>query len=332
MRWPRRAAAAVISAALVAGAGGPLRAAPPPTDEARREAKQLFEQAVKQAESGDSKAALASFRAAYAKAPAYRVLYNIAQLCSRMGDAACAVRAYREYLDEGGAAVTPARRQAVEAELRGLVRTVGTIKVQTSAVDADVTIDDVVVGKTPLPGLIPVNGGTHRVVLVAKDKTVEKGVVVVAGGSTTVVLDTPADEGGGLAGAAPHEEGRPAPVPAPEPARKPASLPPDPARDEAAAPSRATPVVPWLVTGGLAVGTVVAGILTASAYSTYKDKRGEFPITRAEIDSAQGTARDLFILTSVLGAATVISAGVAGWLTVTAGPSQVGASVSGRLP
>ncbi|HEY8075607.1 MAG TPA: hypothetical protein VIF62_15890, partial [Labilithrix sp.] len=136
--------AAVLCAVLAV----PAVAHAEPSEDARREAKELFDRGIKQAQNGDSNAALASFRAAYAKAPSFRVLYNIGQLCSRIGDAACAVRAYRDYLDEGGTQVPSSRRQQVESEMRSLARTLGTIKVETSVSDADVSVDDVSVGKT----------------------------------------------------------------------------------------------------------------------------------------------------------------------------------------
>ncbi len=306
-RGVRASCAAVLCAALAVT--GSAHAAP--SEDARREAKQLFEQAVKQAESGDSKAALVSFRAAYAKAPSFRVLYNIGQLCGRIGDAACAVRAYKQYLDEGGAQVPAARRQSVEAEVRSLSRTLGTLKVQTSVSDADVAVDDEPVGKTPLAP-VPVNGGAHRVVLTYKDKSVEKGVVVVSGGTTSVTLEPPPADDAAAVAPPPAEEAKPAPPP-------PHDEPP---------PAKSTPVVPWIVTGALAAGTAVTGVLAATSYSSFKQKRDAYPITRDDLDSAQGSARDLFILTCVFGAATLVSAGVAGWLTLSSsGSAKVGVAV-----
>ena len=75
------------------------------------------------------------------------------------------------------------------------------------------------------------------------------------------------------------------------------------------------PVVPWAVTGALAAATVVTGILASSAYGDYKDKRESYPISRDELDGAQSTARDLFVLSSVLGVGTVIAAGVSTYFT-----------------
>jgi hypothetical protein len=287
-------------------------------EDPRKEAKALFDQAVKQAENGDSKAALASFRAAYAKAPSFRVLYNIGQLCSRVGDGACAVRSYKQYLDEGGSNVPAARRQSVEAEIRSLSRTVATIRVQSGVTDAEVTIDDQVVGKTPIAAPWIVNGGSHKAVLVKDDKRIEKSVVVVAGGTVTVVLEPS------------NEEIATAPPPVAEEKKEEAAPPPKKEVDTPP-PAKGFPVVPWVVTGVLAAGTVVSGILAASAYASFKDKRSSFPVTRDDLDTAQGTARDLFLLTSVLGAATVVSLGVSGYFTLSNGKGG-GVALVGTLP
>jgi len=73
--------------------------------------------------------------------------------------------------------------------------------------------------------------------------------------------------------------------------------------------------VPWAVTGGLAVATAVTGILAAGAWGDYKDTRATYPITREELDSAHGSARDMFLVATAFGVATVVSAGVATYFT-----------------
>jgi hypothetical protein len=73
--------------------------------------------------------------------------------------------------------------------------------------------------------------------------------------------------------------------------------------------------VPWAITGGFALGTAVTGVLAAGAYSSFKDKKSEYPITRDELDSAQGSARDLFVVSAILGAGTIVSVSLAAWWT-----------------
>lgn len=311
-----RARAALVSVALmtvasIASADPPAKpAASVPGDAAKKEAQALFSQALKQAESGDQRAALTSFRAAYDKYPSFRVLYNIGQLCARLGDGACSVRAYEQYLRDGGADVPAKRRTEVEAEVTALSRTVATLTITSNVAGAEVFIDDTLVGRTPLAAPIPVNAGAHAVVLVNDGKKIERSFNAVSGDAATLDIQVPKVE------------------PVVTVVEKEA-----PERPAAPPPRRPFPVVPWAVTGGFAVATAVTGILAASAYSSFKDKRDDFPITREELDDAQGSARNLLLLTGLFGTVTVVSAGVAGYFTFLApGPAapRVGLAVSPR--
>jgi hypothetical protein len=78
---------------------------------------------------------------------------------------------------------------------------------------------------------------------------------------------------------------------------------------------RPFPIVPWAVTGGLAVGTLVTGIVAGVTYSSFTAKRESFPVTRDDLDSAQSTARTWFIVTGVVATLTVASAAVATYFT-----------------
>ncbi len=316
----RHTAILLVGSALVLL--GPASAAAAPGDDAvrRKEAQQLFEKGVKLDQSGDSKAALSSFRSAYDRYPSFRVLYNIGKLCARMGDNACAVRAYEKYLRDGGADVPAKRREGVESDVRSLARTLGSLTIRANVIGGDVTVDDEPAGRTPIAEPVTVNAGAHKVVLVVPSdkRTVEQTVKVAAGESATVQLDVPLEEG-----TAPAPVVVPVPGAVVAPPAEPKTEPPP----VAAAPGepRKVPVIPWVVTGVLAASTLVTGILASSAYGDYKDKRDAFPVTRSELDDAQGSARTLFIVTGVLGGATLVSAGVASYLTFFTGPrSRVG--------
>jgi hypothetical protein len=64
----------------------------------------------------------------------------------------------------------------------------------------------------------------------------------------------------------------------------------------------------------------VSGLFTADAWSRYREKRDSFPVSRSELDDAQGAARTFFVVTGVLGAATVVSAGLATYVTLSRDP------------
>lgn len=286
----------------------------------RADARVLFEQGVRQAEAGEGKAALASFRAAHEKSPNFRVLYNIGQLCARLGDTACAVGAYERYLRESGTEIPSARREAVEQELEALSRTLGTIRVRTSSKGAVLLVDDVTIGKTPLAKPIPVSAGAHVLRLVQGDKVVEERVKVVSGQPTTVTLEV-STSAIALPVVPPAE---------PPPAEPPATRPEPPPHVPPPAPeSRRIPILPWVATGALAAATAVTGVLAASSYASFQRTRDTYPVSADELAAAQGSARDLFLVTSGLGVATVISAGLAMYFTFSSAPSPATGAVQG---
>lgn len=292
----------VFALALLAVAA-PAAAAPGDDAAHRKEAQVLFGEGVKQAEKGDTKSALASFRAAYEKYPSFRVLYNIGQLCERMGDPACAVKSYEQYLRDGGADVPAKRRTEVDATIKKLVAQLAMVTLKVNTPGAEVSIDDVPHGRAPIAEPVPMNAGPHRITATLGDKSAKKEIVANAGEPQTVDLDLPKEEPAAVPIA-------PLPVPK-DPPQKDVTRHDSPQRE----PSK-FPVVPWAITGGLALVTIVTGVVTASSYATYQDKKDEFPVTRSDLDDAQGSARTMFIVTSIFGAATVVSAGIATYLTL----------------
>lgn len=344
----RRLTALVVISSLAA-MSTPAFAAGDEPDERRMQAQVLYDQGLK-LEGSDPKAALVALRSSYEIQANFRVLYNIGKVCLKLGDKECAARSFEQYLKDGGAEIPAKRRKEVDGELKSLVaRSTTTLTIKSSISGAFVKVDGSVVGRTPLPQPVPVSAGNHKVVLVADGNVVEKSVHVSAGSSETVELEPK------------KEEPAPPPVvaPAPPPSEtKPAlaspaeaePAPPKPAADTPAPAPRAeakggVPVLPWIVAGTFAAATGVSAYLTASASSDYEALAGRYPVTREELDSAHGKGRDLLLVTSVLGAVTVVSAGVAGYFTffrrgpatpqdktvgVAVGPS--GISISGRLP
>jgi hypothetical protein len=59
----------------------------------------------------------------------------------------------------------------------------------------------------------------------------------------------------------------------------------------------------------------VTGILAANAFTAFKEKKGTFPVSRPTLDLAQSAARNLFLVTALLGVATAATASLAGYLT-----------------
>jgi tetratricopeptide (TPR) repeat protein len=125
---------------------------------ARTDAEARFAAGVALYKQGDHAAALAEFRAAYAARPSYRVLYNIAQLEAKTGDAASALSTYRRYLLEGGAEIDARRRIEVAREIERLESAVGSDTPVAMQAPAPATTPST---PAPPPGLAPASVPEH---------------------------------------------------------------------------------------------------------------------------------------------------------------------------
>ena len=204
----RRLTALLVFSSLVAMSTA-ASAAGDESDERRMQAQTLYDQGVK-LEGSDPKAALVALRSSYEIHANFRVLYNIARVCQKLGDKECASRSFEQYLKDGGTEIPAKRRKEVEHELKSISsRNATTLTIKTSISGAFVKIDGSVVGRTPLPQPVPVSAGNHKVVLVADGNVIEKSVHVAANTAETVELEAKKEE--------PAPPPPPAPAPAPAP-------------------------------------------------------------------------------------------------------------------
>ena len=121
MKATRAALSVILSVAAAAPSFANAAPRSPAAEAAARtDAEARFAAGVALYKQGDHAAALAEFRAAYAARPSYRVLYNIAQLEAKTGDAASALATYRRYVLEGGAEIDVRRRIEVAHEIQRL--------------------------------------------------------------------------------------------------------------------------------------------------------------------------------------------------------------------
>ena len=158
-----------------------------PDERAKAEASAHFRRGVELFQEEAFRAALVEFERAYALAPDYRVHYNIGQTKLRLQDYLGVVQSYEKYLSSGGAAIPAERRVQVEEALIALRDRVGRIGIRCNRSGADVIVDDISVGKTPLAVTVPVNVGRHRVLVRSSDGANESKVVDVAGGDVEEV-------------------------------------------------------------------------------------------------------------------------------------------------
>lgn len=283
---------AVLAAAPVASADGPK-----PQEMA--EARTRYKKGLELYQEGAFDAALIELQRAYDLAPSYKILYNIALVDLQLNDYAGALRAYRRYLDEGAKKLDAKRRAEVDKEIEKLVDRVANVTVKANVEGAEVLVDDLKVGETPLSQPLVVNAGKRKLTLNKQGYASVSRVVVVAGGDEKTLeleLRTPAQERARL-----DEKRRT------DPKQKPAEK----KADEGGHP---VPWLAWGVTGVLAAGTAVAGVVTLGAQSDLDDKK-KHPATKQQLDDAAGKTRTLAIVTDVLLVGTVAMGGYAAYLT-----------------
>jgi hypothetical protein len=171
----KRVALALVALLVLAA---PARAADPTVEEARIR----FQRGVQLFHEGSFEAALAEFRKAYQVAPSYRLLYNIGQVHYELHDYVGALKSFRQYLGDGSAEVPPDRRVQVQAEIKKLQGLCAYLDVTAQPEGADILVDDVPVGITPLGGPVLVNAGLRRITATKEGRTAPVRSITVAGG------------------------------------------------------------------------------------------------------------------------------------------------------
>jgi hypothetical protein len=254
------------------------------------EARARYERAVQLYNDGDAEGALVEFERAYKLAPTYRLLYNIGSIRMQFNDYAEALKAFEGYLAGGGNEIPFNRRTEVEKHIFALKSKVGTLLVVSNANGAEVSVDDVAVGTIPLGEGLVLNPGQRRITI-TRGSVTRSRVVSIAGQDTVSVelnLETPR---------APLAAAAPPPMPAASHNRTPA-------------------YVLWGVTGALAVGATVVGILALDAMQDLDNKRNASPATRRELDDAASKMKTLSLTADILAGAALVAGGTALYFTL----------------
>jgi tetratricopeptide (TPR) repeat protein len=131
----------------------------------KEEASQRFLRGVELYDSGDLRAALIEFGRAYELLPTYQVLYNMGQTAAELKDYAVAYDHYRSYLRKGRGKIDDERRKEVGAQIQMLEGYLASVKIRVSEEDAEVSIDGVVIGVSPLFQAIRVSAGRRKIVV-----------------------------------------------------------------------------------------------------------------------------------------------------------------------
>ncbi|PKN31962.1 MAG: hypothetical protein CVU63_21225, partial [Deltaproteobacteria bacterium HGW-Deltaproteobacteria-20] len=128
-----------------------------------KEARVRYDRAIQLYRQRAYESALVEFQKAYELAPSYRIDYNIAQVYQELGDPAGAMRSLHRHLQDGGDQLTGTKRKRAEQELAGLRTKVAELVIRTNLEGAEVTVNEVVLGTTPLSDQVWVNPGRQRV-------------------------------------------------------------------------------------------------------------------------------------------------------------------------
>lgn len=268
------AAACVLAMAIAA----PALADKSPSEKDKATASARFKKAVELYKAGDVRAALIEFRRAYKLAPTYHLLFNIGQASAELRDYVDAYNSFTQYLDDGGDKISDKRRAMVERELERLKGYLARLQVSVSVEGAEITIDGVDSGVSPLAEPLLVSAGRRKVAVSREgyarwersidlagedERTIEVNLLSLAGGGTDRGIRSYGTEFWVSAG----------------------------------------------VTAALGIGTGVAGALTLSAKGDQDEVLGTVPITQEAIDQATGKTRRLALITDI-GLGLTVAAGI----------------------
>jgi len=297
-------AIATLGLAFFFGPQVVLAQAQAPDERGAAEAAARFQRAVELYREGGYEGALAEFRKAYQISPSYRVLYNIAQAQYALHDFVSAYQSLVQYMSEGGGEIAADRRAQVDEMMARLRERIAHLQISTNLAGAEIRVDGVSVGTSPLAGAITVNVGTRRV-SAFKEGSPEAVRVVTVAGKENLKIDLRMDEPEarsalGVAGSGSKS--------APAMVRT---------QGRAEPPSRAPLIVSLSATATLAVATGVLGYLALDAQRNLNNQVNTYPSSRDQIESARSKSKNYAYATDAFGAATLVSGGIALYLALT---------------
>jgi len=273
-----------------------------------KEANARFERGLSLFDDGDYDAALVEFNRAYTLAPTYKILYNIAKIERARNDYSAALTHFQRYLTEGGAEVPDERRAEVEREIGVLKERVAQVSITANVPGAAVYIDDIpvcgarmvdpsCVGTTPLKAPVVVNPGTRKITATKRGYQNGTAQITVAGGDKNLVrlelfdLKPPEEDTG----------------------------------------PRTRAIVSWSITGALAVGAGVMGVIALDKKKDYDSALDKTQCqnqvinsndcnrdTAKTLDSDKKSAKNFALVSDILTGAAVVGGVVSIYLTVKA--------------
>jgi tetratricopeptide (TPR) repeat protein len=269
--------------------------APDAAESSKVQASQHFRRGVELFQEEAFRAAMAEFQRAYDIAPDYRLLYNLGQTKLELQDYLGAAQSYERYLAAGYLDISPERRAEVEQALAALRERTASVHIAVNRKGAEVFIDDVKVGVSPIEAVVQVNVGGHRVMARTSYGSTDTEVIDVAGGDTanvTLELAAPAAPTIAALEAKPWN------------------------RAERSA------VAAWSVSGAVAVGALATGLMANNAQGDLNKLLETRDVTHKSIQNQRDSVHTLAVATDVL-IGTSVAAAVAGTVTWLIGHEKV---------
>ncbi len=254
----------------------------PPSPEKQEAARVRFNRGVELYEEGDYKLALIEFERAYEIAPSYRMLFNIGRVQSQLGHYAKALRAFEQYLAEGGDHIPADRRLDVGNEIALLRGRTAALTVRVSVAGAEIELDQERLGRSPLT-VQTVDAGDHRLRVTKAGFAPQERAVVLAGSDASTVDVT---------------------------------LVPLEAVHEVAPRSRPEVWIMWGTTGALAAAAGVCGVVALNNRAELQELKDAPGSQNADRVSAANRAQSFGTAGDVLGIGAVAAGGVALFLTL----------------
>jgi tetratricopeptide (TPR) repeat protein len=307
----------LASSAQAAGAGESSN----PTERARAS----FHHGVQLYNEGSFEAALAEFRKAYQFSPNYRLLYNIAQTYYDLHDYVSSSKSLKQYVQEGGNELSATRRTEVNELNQKLDERIAYLDIVCNLDGADIRVDDLSVGVSPLTSVVPVNAGPRRITAIKLGHPVAGRMATVVGREKAkVVMDIPA--------LIPMQVADPVgSSPAVDAASESTPIFIQGERTRQKAPLRVGLITSSVVAGGCAIATGIFGFLALSAKDDFNHELGKIPNTKGNVDSARSKMTTYAHLTDGFGAATLVSGGVALYFFLTDSGSKKSSSAKSSV-
>ena len=271
--------------ALAIFAASPALAQPAPTPEEVQQAQVRWNEGKAYFDAGNFEAARVAFKQAYTVFPHAAFLQNLGEAELRTGRSVEAARHFTTFL-RASSSGSPAQRELAKKSLAKASERLGSIVVTTNVDDAEIRIDDEIVGRSPLGSLVwYVEPGRH-VLTARKDGYLDgtERIDVAIGPPRSVLVRVQRVVGG--TSEMPPEDAKAASAPVP-PASPPVRVVPDPSSGAlaASAESRRTGVPARTVVllggaaltlAGVAIGTVYA-LRTDDDATQIQKAQAEFP-------------------------------------------------------